>query len=1019
MASAAVSRCRQHQQQQRPVKPRCPRRSAVPRPVADAPLTFTRSFHRSGAVRTPIRTVSLLSAAMEASLMTTYCQVTSFLAPISPASPAKPSHCTESHADDILEDFRTLIAVLHPRLTHNGDNNATVALPAVSSAPESSASLATGGSRMGEFELTKRSLTVKSSPDGYGFVLRSSAPVLVSQVKQGSAACNAGLQHGDLIVKVNGHDVSGRSHGDIIHLINYMPGSPITFTVLTPSYEKGGSELEVSRAWARHYLPNFLASASSSQTGAGGNGSSGSSPRVSNSSSTTSLSQRSKTPTTNAAINSGGNQRADSPLSSSHTPPLVRPRGNSSSFAVQRHAAHGDNLSTPSKTPSSPSSSSLLMHSPVSPMSSADDQDGLDPAERKKMLLLRGPVNIFAAPSSTPTSRSSSASASSSVQVSPFPSPARQPSSLSGPTATGKPSQISMAAAASSSPPRASEETRSSPAVTRDTSARAANSSPRTAPVEEACQRDAATADLNTECKPRDKDALNAAAARSQRNAVPAVDADIVKPAAAAADAVSASVDSKAMESKSPHSESSASKAIAVDSPASLAANTASVFDRDEVAATAAVFPSPKSPRTASFALGSSPAVGLKAKDVQARTRSVSVTAGSSSSPQSRRVPDRPPPNVDVALRQISATLHARLPARTPSNPGSRASTPTTATARKSGATAALVGRSVAAETTSGKSSPSSSPGPGSSADVRRRLSVRTATMPAWQWSALQVRKWLVVNEYEDAADIDRVQGLEGLQLLSLRATEQVWNTLGVQRTKHLLVLINGLRKDLSLEPLVWDQPTDVREVATEPEQGSETAATSGVEKSTETVGASMADTNGDLSQAGAGESASDSDAKAAGSSSSPATTVKDVPVAMPRRVTPVIVAQRPKRPPPPRSSLAKDASRTSINGLSSADVSDWQAKEVDKWLHSFGELEYMLYAEVFAENAVTGHTLLRLDNHKLIAIGVSDQALRKRMLQEVEQLRLCHEEREVRRMLMNPIGRQRQQQQQQRLVSP
>eukprot|EP00117_Sycon_ciliatum_P021335 scpid40786/ scgid0091/ Rho guanine nucleotide exchange factor 12; Leukemia-associated RhoGEF len=539
MASAAVSRCRQHQQQQRPVKPRCPRRSAVPRPVADAPLTFTRSFHRSGAVRTPIRTVSLLSAAMEASLMTTYCQVTSFLAPISPASPAKPSHCTESHADDILEDFRTLIAVLHPRLT----NNATVALPAVSSAPESSASLATGGSRMGEFELTKRSLTVKSSPDGYGFVLRSSAPVLVSQVKQGSAACNAGLQHGDLIVKVNGHDVSGRSHGDIIHLINYMPGSPITFTVLTPSYEKGGSELEVSRAWARHYLPNFLASASSSQTGAAGNGSSSSSPRVSHSSSATSLSlhangsQLSKTPTTNAAIIAGGNQRADSPLSSSssHTPPLVRPRGNSSSFAVQRHAAHGDNLSTPSKTPSSPSSSSLLMHSPVSPMSSADDQDGLDPAERKKMLLLRGPVNIFAAPSSTPTSRSSSASASSSVHVSPFPSPARQPSSLSGPTATGKPSQISMAAASSSSPPRASKETRSSPAVTLDTSARAGNSSPRTAPVEEACQRAAATADLNTECKPRDKDALNAAAAPSQRNAVPAVDADIVKPAAGAA----------------------------------------------------------------------------------------------------------------------------------------------------------------------------------------------------------------------------------------------------------------------------------------------------------------------------------------------------------------------------------------------------------------------------------------------------------------------------------------------------
>ena len=35
--------------------------------------------------------------------------------------------------------------------------------------------------------------------------------------------------------------------------------------------------------------------------------------------------------------------------------------------------------------------------------------------------------------------------------------------------------------------------------------------------------------------------------------------------------------------------------------------------------------------------------------------------------------------------------------------------------------------------------------------------------------------------------------------------------------------------------------------------------------------------------------------------------------------------------------------------------VSDWTEKDVDKWLLTFGQLEHMLYSEVFAENAVTG----------------------------------------------------------------
>ena len=53
---------------------------------------------------------------------------------------------------------------------------------------------------------------------------------------------------------MNGHDVSSRSHGDLVNLINYMPESPLTFTVLSPDYIHS-TDSELRRAWARHHLP--------------------------------------------------------------------------------------------------------------------------------------------------------------------------------------------------------------------------------------------------------------------------------------------------------------------------------------------------------------------------------------------------------------------------------------------------------------------------------------------------------------------------------------------------------------------------------------------------------------------------------------------------------------------------------------------------------------------------------------------------------------------------------------------
>ena len=54
---------------------------------------------------------------------------------------------------------------------------------------------------------------------GYGLTLSGDQPVFVQTVRQGGAADRAGVRENDVIVKVNGQNVTEASHSDVVELI--------------------------------------------------------------------------------------------------------------------------------------------------------------------------------------------------------------------------------------------------------------------------------------------------------------------------------------------------------------------------------------------------------------------------------------------------------------------------------------------------------------------------------------------------------------------------------------------------------------------------------------------------------------------------------------------------------------------------------------------------------------------------------------------------------------------------------
>ena len=78
-----------------------------------------------------------------------------------------------------------------------------------------------------------RTLIVHKDDAGYGLTLSGDKPTRVQTVKEGGASDRAGVRPGDVIIKVNGQQVTESSHTDVVQLI--QTGSYVALTVIASS----------------------------------------------------------------------------------------------------------------------------------------------------------------------------------------------------------------------------------------------------------------------------------------------------------------------------------------------------------------------------------------------------------------------------------------------------------------------------------------------------------------------------------------------------------------------------------------------------------------------------------------------------------------------------------------------------------------------------------------------------------------------------------------------------------------
>ncbi|XP_077425820.1 sterile alpha motif domain-containing protein 10a [Vanacampus margaritifer] len=73
-----------------------------------------------------------------------------------------------------------------------------------------------------------------------------------------------------------------------------------------------------------------------------------------------------------------------------------------------------------------------------------------------------------------------------------------------------------------------------------------------------------------------------------------------------------------------------------------------------------------------------------------------------------------------------------------------------------------------------------------------------------------------------------------------------------------------------------------------------------------------------------------------------------------------------------------------------------WTQQDVCKWLKKHCPHNYLAYVEAFSQHAITGRALLRLNADKLKRMGLVQETLRQELLQQVLQLRVQEEGRNL-----------------------
>ncbi|POI20400.1 hypothetical protein CIB84_015853, partial [Bambusicola thoracicus] len=82
-----------------------------------------------------------------------------------------------------------------------------------------------------------------------------------------------------------------------------------------------------------------------------------------------------------------------------------------------------------------------------------------------------------------------------------------------------------------------------------------------------------------------------------------------------------------------------------------------------------------------------------------------------------------------------------------------------------------------------------------------------------------------------------------------------------------------------------------------------------------------------------------------------------------------------------------------------------WSQQDVCKWLKKHCPHNYLIYVEAFSHHAITGRALLRLNGEKLQRMGIAHEAQRQEVLQQVLQLQVREEVRNLQLLSQGRIG--------------
>ncbi|XP_021402094.2 sterile alpha motif domain-containing protein 12 isoform X1 [Lonchura striata] len=83
--------------------------------------------------------------------------------------------------------------------------------------------------------------------------------------------------------------------------------------------------------------------------------------------------------------------------------------------------------------------------------------------------------------------------------------------------------------------------------------------------------------------------------------------------------------------------------------------------------------------------------------------------------------------------------------------------------------------------------------------------------------------------------------------------------------------------------------------------------------------------------------------------------------------------------------------------------VALWTQQDVCKWLKKHCPNQYQIYSESFKEHDITGRALLRLTDKKLERMGIAQESLRQHILQQVLQLKVREEVRNLQLLTQAP----------------